>query len=228
MNQINFIKTKLKIIVFGILLLSSYQGLSQTKIDNNLSINFPSNPLKFNSIESNVSVNAHYLNSSDDSYIVLRMVLLVDGNESTSLASSEKVLNNVIYKNINGQISAMNKKGFSLKDSLQVKVNDYFGYKLIYIDPNSGTQNAESLLLFLNGISYVITYSKVGLYSEMNKEKFFDSLKINKSDSLKQIEDSKGSSSLYSTLIAMVLVLGYIIWLSRINRNKSPIKFARP
>ena len=44
---------------------------------------------------------------------------------------------------------------------------DFFiGYKISYQDLNSGNQNAESVIVFINGITYVATYSKVVLSSQ--------------------------------------------------------------
>lgn len=60
------------------------------------------------------------------------MVPLIDGNESTSLAQNKSVLNEIIYRNIiNGQISGLKRKGFLFRDSTQIKIKGYLGYKLI-------------------------------------------------------------------------------------------------
>lgn len=85
------------------------------------------------------------------------------------------------------QIKAMRKKKFIFKDSTEIKINNFIGYRITYRDENSGNQNAESILLLINGINFIATYSKISEFNNEKKSEFLNSIKIDKSNNPKQI-----------------------------------------
>ena len=95
-----------------------------------------------------------------------------------------------------------------LKDSTQIKLNNYIAYKLIFKGENSEEENGETIILYLNGISYFFIYSKVGSYNQLNKEKFFKSIKINNPENLKQIDEPYN----YWMAIAKILLGGVFLF----------------
>ena len=120
------------------------------------------------------------------------------------------------------QIKAMRKKNFIFKDSTEIEINDFIGYKLTYQDEHSGNQNAESILLLINGINYIATYSKVNEFNEANKSNFLNSIKIDLTEKPKQISTTE-KFDLKKSLLKLLgsgLVLFGILYLRRKLKNK--------
>jgi hypothetical protein len=219
----NVLKMKKNTLILLLILLFSISLFSQTKIDETIAIEMPGNVKKFDTIASNVSLTSYYSNNENDSYAVFRIAILSDGNELHNLPEDLKSLNKTYHQIMADQINSMSRKRFVFKDSLEIKIKNYIGYRLIYKDENSENQNAESIVLLLNGISYVITYSKVDSFNEKNKNKFLNSLRINKS---KQIIDKPTFFDSFLSISKMIfygiLMIGLIILLRRKeNRNVS-------
>ena len=166
---------------------------------------------------------ALYFNSDKESYFVFKTMLLKDGQELTSLPTDIAGLADIYHHQIEGQIAPMRKKGFAFEDSTQIKVKGYVAYKLRYLDVKSGSQGAESILLFLNGARYVITYSKVTKYSERNKDDFLNSLQIGNPKAIKQIANSDNDLSVFNFILTAVIVLGLFIFFKRASKNQSPL-----
>jgi hypothetical protein len=198
----------------------------QTSIDGIISIKFPGQVKALEAVDSTAAVKARlkalYFNSEKESYIVFKTTLLKDGQELTSLPADIAGLADIYHHLIEGQIAPMRKKGFAFKDSVQIKVKGYVAYKLKYLDVKSGSQGAESILFFLNGVRYVITYSKVTTYSEKNKDDFFNSLQISDSKAIKQIANSDGGLSVFNFILTAVIVIGLFIFFKRASKNQSP------
>jgi hypothetical protein len=183
-----------KYLIFLTLIFSGFL-FSQTKIDENITIDFPGKPETLENIAKkdtldatfNTTLKAYYLNSKDDSYIAMRVAVLSDSELNEQLPHSTVELQKRYTQIIDEQLKSMSKKGLFLKDSKQIKWNNYLAYKLNFKGETSDEEIGESLILYLNGINYVFIYSKVGSYNLVNKEKFFKSIKINNPENLKQI-----------------------------------------
>jgi hypothetical protein len=214
----------LKFLVFSLLLVSTFSSWAQTTIDKNISIEFPGQATKYDTTSANYSVSIRYLNSSAESYLIMRMAILSNKKEQNNLPSDSSGLNDIYKQIITLQIATMSRKGFTFKSSSNVMLHNYSARKIIYIDSVSGNQNAESIFLFLNGINYVVTYSKVDTFIEKNKDNFMRSLSISNSDALNQIQpSSKSSSSYIQFLIYAILTIGFILFFRRKTKDKSAL-----
>ncbi|GGF23602.1 hypothetical protein [Flavobacterium limi] len=203
----------IKYITFAILIFPFLIN-SQAKLDNNVAVDFFGKTETINQVTKEAKLRAFYLNSNADSYVAMRAETLV----KNQLPESEKEL----WKNYkiiaSFQIKAMAKKGLFLKDSIQIKFKNYNAYKLIFKEKKSEKESAETLILYLNGITYIFIYSKVQSYDIKAKEKFFNSIKITNSENIKQIEKPYN----YFTAFANMLAFGLLIFLIRwtIKREK--------
>jgi hypothetical protein len=195
--------------------------LGQTPIDSVISIKFPGKVEAFKKANAEASLKGLYFNSEKESYVVFRTTLLKNGGELAILPADAAGLTDIYHHDIANLIAPMRKKGFVFKDSTKINIEGYTAYKLKYVDLKSDSQSAESILLFLNGVRYAITYSKVTTYSEKNKEDFLNSLKIAHSNSLKQIAKPDDNSSVLNFILTAVITLGLVIFFIRASKNKS-------
>lgn len=207
---------KIKSLTIGFIFLC-LSAFSQTKIDNLVSIEIPGEvQLKYFD-EANASVKSFYSNSTTESYLVMRMAVISNGEEKTTLAKDSSQLYRIYKQIYEPQIETMKNKGFFLSDSQKVNIKDYLAYKITYKTTESQTESAETLLICLNGVVYIFTYSRVSDYILQHKENFFKSLTIN--SSAKQIADiTKNSKSFTSVselitygIIALVLIIYFVI-----------------
>lgn len=195
-----------KYLIFLILMFSEF-SFSQTKIDENITIAFTNKPETFENITKEAKLKAYYLNSKEESYVAIRVETFVN-NE---LPKNTKALQKSYAILATEQLKSMSKKGMFLKDSTQIKLNNYIAYKLTFKEKKSKKENGETIILHLNGITYVFIYSEVGSYNLINKEKFFKSIKINNSENLKQIEEPYN----YWSALAEIFFGGIFIFLAR-------------
>lgn len=198
-----------------LILLLSTSFFAQTKIDSTFSIQFPTKPEKFEFSNKKEKGIAFYSNNEKDSFVVMRLVTENSETEFGKNLPNLKSLKKVYEKMIDVQIKEMRKKTFIFKDTTEIKINDFIGYKVTYKDENSGNQNAESILLFINGINFITTYSKVSKFNNQNKRKFLNSIKIDTSNNPKQFNEPYDlNGNLFKLLLKGILVIGifYLIW----------------
>jgi hypothetical protein len=198
-----------------LILLLSTSFFAQTKIDSTFSIQFPTKPEKFEFSNKKEKGIAFYSNNEKDSFVVMRLVTENSETEFGKNLPNLKSLKKVYEKMIDVQIKEMRKKTFIFKDTTEIKINDFIGYKVTYKDENSGNQNAESILLFINGINFIATYSKVSEFNNHNKRKFLNSIKIDTSNNPKQFNEPYDlNGNLFKLLLKGILVIGifYLIW----------------
>jgi len=193
---------------------------SQTKLDNNVAVGFFGKTETINEVTKEGKLRAFYLNSNKDSYVAMRVETLV----KSQLPESEKELWKN-YKTIASfQIKAMAKKELFFKDSIQIKFKDYNAYKLIFKEKNSEKQSAETLILYLNGITYIFIYSKVQSYDIKAKEKFFNSIEITNSENIKQIEEPYNYFAAFGKMLACGLLIFLIRWTIKREKKLNRIK----
>ena len=193
-----------------LILLFSTSIFGQTRIDSIFSIQFPTNPEKYDFSEKNEKGTGFYSNNENDSFVVMRMINVKGEKNLPNL----KGLKRAYEKMVDVQIKAMRKKNFIFKDSTEIKIHDFIGYKITYQDEHSGNQNAESILLLINGINFVATYSKVNEFNEDNKNKFLNSIKIDTTNNPKQVVESydlKGNL-LKLVLSGILTVILFYLW----------------
>jgi len=170
-----------------LILLLTTSIFGQTKIDSIFSIEFPTKFEKYDLSEKNEKLTAFYSNNENDSFVVMRMINEEGETKFRNNLPNLKSLKKAYEKMIEVQIKAMRKKTFIFKDTTEIKINDFIGYKITYQDKQSGNQNAESILLLIDGINFVATYSKVNKFNEENKNKFLNSIEIDTSNAPQQI-----------------------------------------
>jgi hypothetical protein len=198
-----------------LILLLSTSFFAQTKIDSTFSIQFPSKPEKFEFSDKNEKGIAFYSNNEKDSYVVMRLVKENSETEFGKNLPNLKSLKKAYEKMVDVQIKEMKKKNFIFKETTEIKINDFIGCKIRYEDENSGNQNAESILLLINGINFIATYSKVSEFNNENKRKFLESIKIDTSNNPKQlIETYDLQENLFKIILKVIFIIGifFIIW----------------
>jgi hypothetical protein len=200
--------------------------LSQTKIDENITITFPGKPetiedtAKKDTLDSsfNSTLKAYFLNSKEDSYIAMRVKVLIGDNLDAELPTSTLELKKKYKQFIDDHLKSMSKKGLFFKDSTEIKLNNFIAYKINFKAESSEQEIGESIILSLNGITYVFIYSKVDSYNLINKETFFKSIKINNPENLKQITEP------YNYWSALIKILSGVILLFLIIKFKKSLK----
>ena len=197
-----------------LLLLLSTSIFGQTRIDSVFSIQFPSNPERYDFSEKNEKGTAFYSNNENDSFVAMRMIKIDGETELKKNFPNLKSLNKTYVEFVDIQINAMKKKNFIFKDSTKIKINDFIGYKITYQDEISGNQNAESILLLIDGINFVATYSKINEFNEKNKNKFFNSIKIDTSNDPKQVVESYDlKGGIIKLFLSGILTVGlFYLW----------------
>jgi hypothetical protein len=221
----NNILTLLTLLFSGIL-------FSQTKIDKNVTINFPSEPKNIENVAKidtlnetlNTTLKAYYFNSKEESYVVMRAKVLINDDLEPKLPHSQSELKKEYKQFINGQLKSFSRKGMYLKDSTQIILNNYLAYKLTFKSANSEEENGQSLVLYLDGIFYEFIYSKVASYSQKNKEIFFKSIKINDSKNLKQVTEPYNYWTALSKILLVIIFLFAIQKYRKIEKKRNLIK----
>lgn len=209
----------IKYITFAILIFPILIN-SQTKLDNNVAVGFIGKAETINEVTEEAKLRVFYLNSNEDSYVAMRVETLVNGQ----LPQSEKELWKKYKTFASFQIKAMAKKGLFFKDSIQVKFKDYNAYKLIFKEKNSDKESAETLILYLDGITYIFIYSKVQSYDIKAKEKFFNSIEITNSENIKQIEEPYNYFATFGKMLAFGLLILLIRWTIKRKKKLNRIK----
>ena len=120
-----------KYLIFSILMFSEFL-FSQTKIDENITVDFLNKPETFENVTNEAKLKACYLNSKEESYVAIRLETLVNSELPRNIKELQK--NYTILAS--EQLKSMAKKGLFLKDSTQIKLNDYIAYKLIFKEKN--------------------------------------------------------------------------------------------
>lgn len=213
---------KIQTLIIGLLLLS-ISAFSQTKIDKYVAVTIPGTVQKMDTTTANASVASFYSNSKAESYFVMRMAVMLNGNEVDGLPEDLNALKKIYHQVIGDQVNSMGKKGFLLLDTQEVKIKDYSAYKITYKTTDSHIESGETLLLCLNGVVYVFTYSRVGDYVVRHKEEFQKSVKINSlAKQIAEVPINSNSAFSASNLITYgIISLILIVFFFKKSREKS-------
>jgi hypothetical protein len=212
--------------LFYTLLLFSTELFGQVKIDNNISVTFPEKPetkeFSENIGKTKASLKAFYLNTEQQSLVVLRTALLEGDLENSKPASSTAELKEIYENDIKSQINSMKNKGFIFSDSLKVNIENQIAYRLKYTLADKKEEGAESIILFFKGIRYVFTYSKVNSFIPDEKDKFLNSITITNIQKTSQIETSeKTGINWFSYGLYAVLAIGFILYFRQASKKQS-------
>ena len=219
----------LRINLFILFFSSTSFVFGQTIIDSSLSIKFPGKIETSIIEESNIVAKTYAYNTDKESYILVRVALLDNGIESNTNPPDSAKLLEIYSHEVIKQIASMKRKGFVFKDSSRINIQDYIGYKLTYVDDNSSIQNAEAILLFLNGIRYSVIYSKVNDFNQKNKDKFLSSLRVLNSESVQQIdklprlEDSTSNNLIFKIILYLGIIIGSLMWFKMKRKSNSKL-----
>ena len=112
-----------------LILLISTSFFSQTKIDSIFSIEFPTKPEIFEFSEKKEKGIAFFSNNVRDSFVVMRLVTENSETEFGKNLPNLKNLKKVYEKMVDVQIREMRKKNFIFKDTTEIKINDFIGWK---------------------------------------------------------------------------------------------------
>ncbi|MCD8455268.1 hypothetical protein PJW08_09305 [Tenacibaculum finnmarkense] len=203
-----------------LLLLISSSLFGQTKIDSIFSIEFQNEPEKMKISEGAENGIVFYSNSEKESFVAMSLISENGERDFKNDLPNAEGLKSAYEKMIAVQIKAMRKKMFIFKDSSEVEIKGYKGYKLTYQDENSKKRIAESVLFLINGINFIATYSKVNEFNEENKNKFLNSITIDTSKEPKQVAekyDLKGN--LLELFLKGVLVVGLFYLLRKYKKT---------
>ena len=205
---------------------------SQTTIDDNIKVKFPSEPKTLDNVAKTdtlsqtlrTTLKAYYLNSKEESYVVMRLKILANDELEPKLPQSQSELIKKYKQFISGQLKSFSGKGMHIKDSTKINLNNYLAYKLTFKGENSEEENGQCLILYLDGIFYEFIYSKVDSYNKKNKEDFFKSIIINNSESLEQIAEPYNYwYALFQILLGGIFI--YVIFkYLKMEKNRNLIK----
>jgi hypothetical protein len=206
-----------------IFLFSNISIFSQIKVDEFISVEIPGNVQKMDTVIENVSALSYYSNSKTESFVAFRMKIISKEQDLPNLPENLSGLRSNYHEMMVKQVNSMSRKGFVLKDTQEIKIKNYFAYKIIYKTADSPNIGAETILLNLNGVDYFFTYSRIDEFVEKNKESFFNSIAI--SNSSKQIMKKEESKSIFFLLLkfgfyGVILVL-FIGFMRKENHNNS-------
>ena len=203
-----------------LLLFISSSLFGQTKVDLIFSIEFPNEPEKMKISEGAENGIVFYSNSEKESFVAMSLISENSKREFKNDLLSPEGLKSAYEKMIAVQINAMRKKTFIFKDSTEIEIKGFKGYKVTYQDENSKKQIAESVLLLINGINFIATYSKVNEFNEENKNKFLNSITIDTSKEPKQVAEKYDlKENLLELFLKGILVVGLFYLLRKYKKT---------
>jgi hypothetical protein len=215
-------------VITTFLLFSGISLFSQTKIDENVSVEIPGTVHRVDNIKKDAATSTFYSANKIDSYIVIRAASMSKGNEVHNLPADSSSLKRTYQELIPDQIETMNEKGFVVRDTQYIKLNHRLAYRITFEDKHSSARKAETLLLSANGVLYIFIYYSVDHFVETNLNRFHNSLKI--SNSAEQIAakviNSENTFSL-ANLIAYVLLPLALLWFF-IQKSRKKSKWGIP
>jgi hypothetical protein len=207
-------------LTFFLIIFSFSFATAQTAIDNLLSLTFPGKVEKFENMADYMSAKGFYFNTELESFVVIRLSSL--DNISETSPTNNLPLDETYKQQIKALNKSMLKKSFLFKDSSKITLKNRVAYILKYNIINTDEIGAESILIFINGVHYIITYSKVSEFNEANKIKFFKSIEINEAHSTNQIEPNKRNYfKIIKYSIYILLILALVIYQIKATKNKS-------
>jgi len=159
----------------------------QTEVDEYVSINIPGNVIKLDTIAQRLHVLNFHSENETETYLIQRIEIDSKESELNGLPYDLNSLKKTYQDIIRGQLKGMEKTDFSFKDSTEIKIDKFIGYKIRYNNSDTGMQNAESNILILNEYAYVAIYVNGTDFNDINKNKFLNSLKVNEANNPRQM-----------------------------------------
>jgi hypothetical protein len=184
-------------------------------------VEFPNQVKKSDTIVTNVKVTSFEYNNDIDFFFFSRVSVVNNRNiEKNIIPKNSDELNRLYKSNIGSLVKRMEKKTFILSDTIKININKFVAYKLIFKDSISNSKNAESIILNLNGITYIALYSKINEFNEKRKTDFLSSLKIKDPDEQKQIESPYNYIYGFLKIILRIAIIAGILYiLNKVRKN---------
>ena len=190
-------KNKLALLFF---LIICHQALCQTKIDELVSVTFPSNPKKLDTVVENMTLTSYVFTSQKQNFQLQRIVFKND-NDTSNYPNDTKGLQEFYKKTISESVEKIKPNGFILRDSLSSFIGNYVIYKVRFYSIKTKKDVCEMVYLYLNKNLYTINYFSVNNFDEKIKNNFFATIKIN----------SQKKPLQYKNLVSNPKKLGYVV-----------------
>ena len=176
-----------KILTLILLFISSSELSAQTKIDEFITIKFPSEPTKFDTIASGMSTKVFYFATDTERYFAQKSKFISDKDNDLP-----KNINSLIkrYKAFNsGFIKSIKSFGFEFKDFDIISIDNFKAYKIRLLNKDNQKISCEMVTIFLNNYMYSMAYMSVTDFNEESKSNFLKSLQIDSKNKPKQLSE---------------------------------------
>lgn len=183
---------------------------SQTRIDNLITVNFPSKPVISDTIVQKFKLKSFDLTNDTLSYSVI--VTEISRNQ-TPIESAHKL--EQFYKGVvEVQKEKMNSVGLFLKESLKIEVHGFIAYKTSFIYNETNLESANFTHILLNNRLYSFGYINCYEFNKNIANNFLNSIEINKKlKPVQYISKAEKIGRLLGGLISYILVGAIILWL---------------
>jgi hypothetical protein len=204
-----------------ILLFINTSIFGQIDIDNNVSIKFPNQIKKSDTIVTNIKVTSFEYNNELDFYLLSRVSVVNNkNNEKNVLPKNLNELTKIYKSNIESLVKRMEKKTFILSETIEINIENFVAYKLIFKNSITDLKNAESIILNLNGINYIVVYSEILEFDEKRKTNFLNSFKIKNPERQKQLKTLKNYIYDFLKIILRIgIIAGIFYLLMKVRKN---------
>ena len=198
-------------LLFIFLCSTCVSGYTQTAIDKYVSIEFPDEPLRIDTIMNGVKTRSFVLNDSSQVFSLQRLEIL---NETYTIPKNDAELLETYQGIIDGQITKMNSSGLNFIDSTRFSFGNLLCYKVSFQNNETGLKCAEIHLISIEKYIYMAGYFSLYNYNQENKDKFLKTLSIDFTKSPVQIDRSTSAYDLgyqIGYIMGIVMFLGVIL-----------------
>ncbi len=210
---------KVLIILF---LMGFFTVSSQTEIDEFVSVSFPMEPSKLDTIFKGMEIKSFYVNYGLDTYQA--SVTKIGSLENpSSLPYDEKSLNSFYNELIKGQKDRNSESGFIPSNSKELKIDGFIARQISFINSDTKRKNMEFIHVMLNEYSYSFGYIARGEFDNINSSSFFDSINIDNTNSPSQFlgkPNLKNIGYLIGKYTVYGLIIFLVLWLIIRNNKK--------
>lgn len=204
--------------------------LGRIEIDEVLSVEFPYEKIKISkdSVFSELDgitykgdLTNYSLNTKSGIFNVSTNVVVDKQKQGLNwFPTSSEDLESRYKKYIKSFESSMNKKSFGLSERLQIDIDGFLGYHLIFRDSLTSSRSTEVVVLDLNAKQYFFTYYQIDSLDEGSKEGFFNSIVIKNPEDQIQIKESSLFDNKILKMIFWALFTAGAFYFRKITKDK--------
>ncbi len=191
-----------------LLLCCSMSVVGQTRLDDYVSVTFPSEPEKLDMPDDHQNAVGYGIADSLHLFAAVRVPVKSAQRNGRAIPINRRTLDGYYRDLITAQISEMESKGFSFVDTAQVITNGFINYKLSYVD-SAGNPAAETRILWLDANLYTVVYRKIDSFDVAGKDRFFDSFSVDRDSSPAQISAVSDNNGIGALAIELIKPIGY-------------------